>query len=304
MRVSLGYRGRKILLHEGETVIGRGLQCGIRFNDPTVSRCHARVFVTPHRPPTLENLSSTNATTVNGEAIARTRELSDRDQIGLGHRILEVELIEEVGRRHVRPITLDSAKIEPGVSPDDESAADELTQPGTIDSRDIDIGISAVPTGVEPRFELFESRDCPRCRIAVSYSKDTCPGCGYSWPPGRPGAVTQRLRLHRSNRKSPRFPIELPVIYSSEGMTFEAVVRDISVGGLFVATELLEPVGTPCDLTALADGHPAITFHGTVVHVSSAPTDAGRPAGLGIEFTDMSRTGAQWLATLLGEKSA
>lgn len=300
MRVSLSYGGRKILLDEGETVIGRGLHCGIRFNDATVSRLQAKVVVTAHGRPTLENLSKSNGTTVNGVRIDGPRELADGDQIGLGHRVLAVELIEEVGRQHARPITLDSGKSDSGLLVDDETAADELTQPGNLDNG---VVIAAPSTTAEP-FALFDARNCPRCRIVVSYTKDTCPGCGYTWPPGRPGAVTQQIHLNRRGRSSPRFPIELPVIYSSEGMTFEATVRDISLGGLFVATELLEPVGTRCDLTALPDGHPAVTFHGTVVHVSTNTTDAGRPPGLGIQFTEIPPAASRWLAGLLGEKSA
>ena len=297
MRVSLSYGGRKILLHQGDTLIGRALQCGIRFNDPTVSRIHAKVIVPPHGRPTLENLSHTNETTLNGARIAGPQELADGDQIGLGHRVLGVELIEEAGRQQARPITLDSS-----VESEDETAADELTQPGMIDSREIEPGVVAAPIGAA-QFEILESRNCPRCRIAVSYTRDTCPGCGYSWPPGRPGAVTQQIRLRRRGRASPRFPVELPIVYSSEGMSFEAMVRDISFGGLFVATELLEPIGTECDLTALPDGHPAVHFRGTVVHVSSAPTDSGRPAGLGIQFTEITDQGARWLRGLLGGES-
>lgn len=319
MRVSLSYGGRRILLDEGATLVGRALHCGVRFNDPSVSRLHARITIAPHGRPVIENLSRSNGTSINGETVHGRRELASGDQIRLGHRVLEVELIEEVGRQHRRPITLDSeVEVAPGsgLLVDEESAAEESTLPGLLDKDSLEpIELTPEPMPIrEPEGpeasgafdeleDAFNWHNCPRCRVAVDFTKDTCPGCGYVWPPGRPGAVTLEIRPMRrkGGRASPRFSVELPVIYSSDGLTFEATVRDISRGGMFVATELLEPVGTGCELTALPDGHPAVTFKGLVAHVATQPSSSGRPAGLGIKFTETSPRGVRWLADLLGD---
>lgn len=314
MRVSLSYGGRRILLDEGATLVGRALHCGIRFNDPSVSRIHARIVVTEHGHPVLKNLSRSNGTSINGEAVHGERELENGDHIRLGHRVLEVELIEEVGRRHRRPITLDSeVEVAPGsgLLVDEESAAEESTLPGLLDKDSLEpIELTPEPSSIPAApaidevegFGAFDWHNCPSCRAAVEFTADTCPSCGYTWPPGRPGAVTLEIRpLRKKGRASPRFSVELPVIYSSDGLTFEATVRDVSRGGMFVATELLEPVGTGCELTALPDGHPAVTFKGMVAHVATHPTSSGRPAGLGIKFTETSPRGVRWLADLLGD---
>jgi hypothetical protein len=108
-----------------------------------------------------------------------------------------------------------------------------------------------------------------------------------------------RLAPQGDDRIAPRFAVELPLVYSSESLTFEAIVRDISRGGMFIASELLDPVGTPCDLTALPDGHPAMTFSGVVVHVAARAADGGRPAGLGVRFTFVSLEARRWLEILL-----
>jgi hypothetical protein len=67
---------------------------------------------------------------------------------------------------------------------------------------------------------------------------------------------------------------------------------------MFIATELLEPVGTPCRITVLLDGAPALSFSAVVTRVVEQPT-AGLPAGLGARFTQMSPEGERWLLRVL-----
>lgn len=64
-RVFLVVDGRRLPLRDGETVVGRDEGCGIRLDDPSVSRRHARVLVQDDHA-TVEDLNSTNGTLVNG----------------------------------------------------------------------------------------------------------------------------------------------------------------------------------------------------------------------------------------------
>src|SRR4029453_15136241 len=105
--------------------------------------------------------------------------------------------------------------------------------------------------------------------------------------------------LEKRARAAPRFVVDLPVIYSSDSLTFDAVVRDVSRGGMFIATELLDPVGTECNITALPDGHPAAPFSAVVVHVASTRSKTGRPAGLGVKFTGSTPEARRWLEQVL-----
>jgi hypothetical protein len=74
---------------DGEITIGRAPGCAIRIEDDSfVSSLHARVFV---RDGSLyvEDLGSTNGTTVNGGRVATATRLQKRDRIQIGDRVFE-----------------------------------------------------------------------------------------------------------------------------------------------------------------------------------------------------------------------
>jgi hypothetical protein len=74
--------GRRIVLGEGTTTIGRLPDCGVQLNDANVSRHHAEI-----RPAgegfVIVDLGSTNGTKVNGARVGE-RPLRDGDQITVG----------------------------------------------------------------------------------------------------------------------------------------------------------------------------------------------------------------------------
>jgi len=76
-------RDREYPLPEGETVIGRGHQCGLRIASDQVSRVHARVRVEPGAV-TLEDLGSKNGTRVNGKKLTGPATIADGDEVCLG----------------------------------------------------------------------------------------------------------------------------------------------------------------------------------------------------------------------------
>ena len=310
-RYLLIHEGQRIHLPEGETLLGRGLSCRIRFNDPAVSREHLRIQVSPERA-VASNLSS-NGTLHNGVRMVEPRELGDGDELRLGFRRLHFAIEEDTapaGRS--RTPTGEGEALEP----------DEKTQPGEHEAwrrrRDLDLVALAElqedhePTSRAtldiPRREMFTPRTleaiqthtCPRCQRVVSFLDDVCPGCGYAWPPGHPSKSTQKIVMEKVKQRSePRYTIEVPVIYSSDTLTIDAIVRDISRGGMFVESELLDPIGTRCEVTALPDGHAALRFAGVVVHVTDHLTRAG-VSGLGIRFTSGSDEAMQWLEGVVG----
>jgi pSer/pThr/pTyr-binding forkhead associated (FHA) protein/Tfp pilus assembly protein PilZ len=310
-RALLNYAGQKILLPRGETLMGRSLDCSIRFNDPAVSREHARLSVREDGRLTIENLSRTNGTSVNGARVAGVSDLRHGDQIRVGHRRLVVELVADIRHHNRRSITLDDqVEAEPGsgLLLDEESTAAESTRPGELleDPREalgaLDAGhpelewYSATPPG---QISPIRRVNCPRCRAIADPGQERCDRCGHAFPLGRPSSPTLTMPKQAAPRTAPRYSVAVPVIYSSEFLTFEATVRDISRGGMFIATELLDPIGTRCDLTALPDGHPAVSFAGEVVHVGAGSADDARPAGLGVKLTDGSTEARRWLDSVL-----
>lgn len=82
-----------------ETVtLGRGRECTVRFEDPTVSTLHCRVSSDPHKGYVIEDCGSTNGTVVNGRRIEGPSELSYGDRISVGSTILRF-YIEEIPDR-------------------------------------------------------------------------------------------------------------------------------------------------------------------------------------------------------------
>jgi uncharacterized protein (TIGR02266 family) len=85
----------------------------------------------------------------------------------------------------------------------------------------------------------------------------------------------------RDRRASERSPIEVEVSLSSESQFFAGLSGDVSLGGLFVQTYSLRPVGTQVNLAfSLPTGE--IQVSGVVRWVRGA-TDSS-PPGLGIAF--------------------
>ena len=75
--------GRRLPVRDGETIVGRDEGCGIRLDDPSVSRRHARFLVLDDQI-TVEDLNSTNGTVVNGRKKAGALSLQPGDTIRIG----------------------------------------------------------------------------------------------------------------------------------------------------------------------------------------------------------------------------
>jgi len=87
----LKYRGSRIALRGGETVVGRSPYCSVVINSRRVSRQHCALKVNGEAL-ILSDLGSANGTWVNGEAISGPTHLRDGDLIELGDESLEVQV--------------------------------------------------------------------------------------------------------------------------------------------------------------------------------------------------------------------
>ncbi len=281
MRHLLQHAGQQIALPDGETLIGRGLRCRIRFNDPTISREHLRIVVHGGRA-TVVNLSSTG-TLLNGKRLGNPRQLSHDDVLRLGYRTLKVVVMD--GELESLPPQRRAAFEDLLLA---ESVDEENTRPGDDGWR-------------KRAYQTMASNEhvCPSCRTRDAFGGAVCAACGYVWPPGSPSRVTQPIPVEDLRpREEARFRVEVPIIYSSATLTANAVARDISRGGMFIAIHVSDPVGTPCELTALPDGHPAMTFSGVVAHVADQRS-ALRTHGLGIRIVTGSEEALRWLEKTL-----
>ncbi len=84
------YEGLELPVDRDWTVIGRGRSADVVIADPTISRAHAAIGY-DGEGFFVEDLGSTNGTSVNGKREPRTP-LSSGDEIQLGKLVLSVKL--------------------------------------------------------------------------------------------------------------------------------------------------------------------------------------------------------------------
>jgi DNA-binding winged helix-turn-helix (wHTH) protein len=78
-------RDRNFVLLEGDNVVGRDPSCSIWLDDPDVSRRHARIRVdSAARSAVLEDLESTNGTSIGRSRVKTQTPLADGDVIRFG----------------------------------------------------------------------------------------------------------------------------------------------------------------------------------------------------------------------------
>ena len=83
--------GKRLPLRNGENILGRESDDGIRLDSPTVSRRHARITVA-RDGASLEDLHSKNGTFLGGEPVTAARPLSNGDAIGIGSVVLRFRI--------------------------------------------------------------------------------------------------------------------------------------------------------------------------------------------------------------------
>jgi len=117
---------------------------------------------------------------------------------------------------------------------------------------------------------------------------------------GRPNSATWRPT---ERRKHARRSMELALLYTSNELEIEASTRDLSQAGVFVNTQVLDPLGTRCHLEIQLDGVTPLRISGIVRHVVERPTDE-LDVGLGIEFVEVEPDARRWLAMAIAKMAA
>lgn len=287
IRVVLSYSGGSITLRQGVTDLGRSLECGIRFNDPTVSRHHTRVAVSVSGA-SVEDLDSSNGTFVNGKRVTSSRALYHGDELLVGNRALKVHVFEgEAGT----------------VEPDTASRS----------GKDVKIAPSRhAPNGngngqAAPSAPAFVT--CQACLGAIPPEAMNCPHCGRPKDEPSPLATTGIFspediqKQIADQRRHERFGVEFPVMYASESLAFETLARDLSMGGLFLATDILDEIGATCALTLLPEGESALRLIAVVRRIQLEEKD-GLPTGMGLEFDGLDEGANDWLVRVIHRADA
>src|SRR5262249_7889775 len=106
-----------------------------------------------------------------------------------------------------------------------------------------------------------------------------------------------------SGRVHPRVDVEIEVTLESESNFYVGLTENMSVGGLFIATHLVKPMGTTMEvLLKLPDEKGPIRVTGTVRWVRMFSDSSDTSPGMGVRFGDMDAANHQRIRAFLDER--
>jgi len=100
----LEHWNRRIDLQAGETIIGRDPRCDVHLQDDALSRRHL-LFVVDDAGATVEDLGSTNGTTLNSKRLRGPHPIHDGDVLQLGSAVYIFRLEEQQAGRQEPPLS-------------------------------------------------------------------------------------------------------------------------------------------------------------------------------------------------------
>lgn len=106
------------------------------------------------------------------------------------------------------------------------------------------------------------------------------------------------------DRTEERHGVDLTVTVNSDHNFYAGFARNLSAGGIFVATHIVHPVGTQFDLSIhLDDGDAGVVRGvGEVRWIRALDQESELPAGLGIRFTEIFDDGAERIQRFLSQR--
>lgn len=89
---------QEIVLHYGETLVGRSDECSLCLDDERLSRAHAKLIATESRIG-LVDLGSRNGTYVNDVRVRNSVQLNNGDEIRMGQTVMTLSFMGRKARR-------------------------------------------------------------------------------------------------------------------------------------------------------------------------------------------------------------
>ena len=291
----LEYQGQLVELPVGESLVGRARGCRLRFSDLTVSRLHCRLTVADSGV-VIEDLGSQSGTVVNDAWLREPRQLQKGDAVQIGNRQFRI--------RQRRPRQDQDTTV-------DASSEELRTATQEVESLPTDLSLIAGmgASGPGPAGSR-RSRPTPTERsnlVGVGAAESILLDPTADLPEGVQRRPTMRMKAGQATherRRDVRVATEIQALYSSEELTFRGVVRDVSTGGMFIASDVLDPPGTACSISLFPDGECTVRLTGVVRHVvKTVAGSAGLPPGVGIQFLQPGEDAMQWVKNTLARAS-
>jgi uncharacterized protein (TIGR02266 family) len=105
-------------------------------------------------------------------------------------------------------------------------------------------------------------------------------------------------RAHR------RYRIELEVSLNSDSNFYMGLTQNLSHGGLFVATHVVQPIGTDVDIALrIPTSAGLLALRGTVRWVREFAETLEAPPGMGVEFEELSEEASRVIAEFLATRT-
>jgi uncharacterized protein (TIGR02266 family) len=102
---------------------------------------------------------------------------------------------------------------------------------------------------------------------------------------------------HARNRGSVRVPLDLNVNFESRGEIRKCLMKNLSAGGIFVATESPLPIGTPFNVhIRIEKTGEDVVLPGQVVSVGVSANLAEEQHGMGVRFVNLSAAQSEQVA--------
>ena len=102
---------------------------------------------------------------------------------------------------------------------------------------------------------------------------------------------------HEQSRASVRVPLSLNVNFESRGEVSKCLMKNLSAGGIFVATESPLPIGTPFNVRIrIEKTGEEVELPGEVVSVGVSANLAEEAHGMGIRFVNLNEAQQQLVA--------
>jgi RNA polymerase subunit RPABC4/transcription elongation factor Spt4 len=334
VRFRIRFGRREIDLPGGELIVGRASDCHVRIDSPSVSRHHLRLLVLGDSvivydlgsrngtwvngvriegPRELKDGDTVRLATqsftikaVSPETLRDGDEDTDTCQAYVPPKERVLRRAERANRspfnqRQTKPVlvrssdgtvrqfALDETVRVTGITDDEADALvtseHTCTGCGTL----LPLGVTVCPHCGTETYSTPTYRTCLGCRALVPEGARECPECGLERP-----ITSPRLADGTDRRSDARHDVDFRALYVSSSLTVEDEVLNLSSGGMFLASELLDPIGTRADLILFKGDQGKARFVGEVVHVVSS-SDRGLRSGMGIRFTKISPAAHIWL---------